>query len=265
MDFVRRAELYSQFMTVMETHVDLSENRGSHGMINFAPMADPWELRGIGEAFLAKARGGKLRMNEKNYVGVRGENFYDQPGLWGLEQRALHGRLSDGEAAVLADALERAGNSENFGFPDNRIARWIDVINRHSELPLGERQLLGEASWLYPDYARPVSTAHLTPKERELWGQLVEKSNVLKRSGRPRIDTNNLTKLIMHNWSWDPIWATAGADQIARIQHARYIAMRKLMREEPIQEVTREFLLDTGLLKAMGESLGIKTRVIAPE
>jgi hypothetical protein len=271
-DYYRRTELFSQMTSIFEMQNDLTGIR-DETTVYFDLMENPAELQQVAFAFFRKAFGGTIDLKQKNYVGIRGEKFYDQPDLWGIEARTLFRNFSNSTVATILDGIEHAGQSENFGLEANRVAKWLDQhydlktvqeVMQNPAISANQKQMMmlqpidDITKRLYPDYYSGLkSTEGLTAREQALWKQLKTKLPG-PQEAQPRLLT-----LIMHDWSKDILFFDKSA-AILQIQMARINAMRKLMRDEPIIEVTRAFLLDSGIYKGIAKSLGIDVGVITP-
>ncbi len=80
-------------LTVTETEVDLSANLVD-GRNYFSVMPSPDSLTKIINSFFRESGDKLVLVDGKNYFGIRGQGFYDDPTLWGLEVRSLHRSLS---------------------------------------------------------------------------------------------------------------------------------------------------------------------------
>ncbi|MFN7685593.1 MAG: hypothetical protein ACK5QT_09295 [Oligoflexia bacterium] len=123
MEFFRRAELFAQMMTVMETQSNLRTILGQFSTLSpgvFKPLMSQLLSSGVsgrplGKGFLAKS-----------YVGIRGDRFYDVPGVWGLEVRAIHSSLSGADTTALLDGIESTGLKAGFGLEEGHIETWLN-------------------------------------------------------------------------------------------------------------------------------------------
>jgi hypothetical protein len=242
-DFYRRTELFSQFTSVMKISDDLKPVMESATAISFSKMGDPHKLSNIWIKFFNKGMrpSAKLDLFEKNYVGLRGEGIYDQPDLWGIEVRSLNRKYDDKKTRALLDGLETSGLREDFGLRPNQMEDWLGESVESSTSNIREL-----SSRLYPDYARTYTdTKHLSSAELKVWKKL-KFNNVDER-----------WKFIMHDWSKDLLFYN-NPKVLEAIRVARIRAMRRHLQEEKPIEIARAFLIESGIYRVFGESLGIK-------
>jgi hypothetical protein len=242
-DYYRRTELFSQFTTIMNISDDLKPVLTGNA-INFEKMSGPRKLRQIWSSFYEKGINpdGKLEMFEKNYVGLRGEGIYDQPDLWGIEVRSLNKKLDDKQTRALLDGFESSGLREDFGLKPKQIEEWL------GDIPSPYSQIRNFSEKLYPEYRFSEHyTNHLTPAELKVWKKLKFKSG----------EADERWKFIMHDWSEDVLFYNNPA-ALEAIRVARIRAMRRQLKDEKPIEIARAFLVESGIYRAFGESLGIK-------
>jgi hypothetical protein len=111
---------------------------------------------------------------------------------------------------------------------------------------------------LYPNYFSRKPPSGLNAQESQVW-KILER----RLQNRPEVAVSRLLTLILHDWTKDVLFYNKPAT-IWQIQMARINAMRKLIRDEKPTDVTRAFLLDSGIYKAFANSLGIDVGVITP-
>jgi len=166
--------------------------------------------------------------------------------------------MSDTSIVALLDGIESSGEAKYFGFNDDRINDWI--INKFQTNDTPEEldsvdRIRTVARMLYPSYDVYLSDElfikHLSKPELELFHRM-KKEQCSRRF-----------VLILHNWADDVLFYD-NPDAITRIKMARTSAMRKLLRGESEKEVTREFLLDSGIYQTLADSLGINASALEP-
>jgi len=292
LDYYRRTELYSQMLSVMDTHVNLAANRDGN-VINFAPLKQETHQNNLKEMILSGASRKPTQRSifSKGYVGLRGEGYYDQPGLWGIEVRAIHRSLPDSTITELLDGFEKTGASPSFGLEEGRIRRWLaeqKLLDRDiREKPFYRRSVAEDVSMkvthrtLPPDAGYQVGPDMVfapdsSNRERglEALTQLVYKLERTQKGSSVKLEAweqrlvlskflsaNPQTRFLFHPWKTDPLFFD---DPVAlrRIEEAKLNAVRKLLREDPAQEVMREFLIDSGVYSQFGKSLGIQVDLI---
>ncbi len=291
-DFYRRTELYSQMVSVMETQVNLSRNSDG-AVVHFGPLtAETFRsnlYQTLYSAFYREVLDRKVF--SKGFVGIRGEGFYDQPSLWGIEVRAIHKSIPDSLMASMLDGFESTSRKSDLGLEEEHIRKWMEAAgietDRQKIEQLGYSPLRGIAKEVqtrtlvkdplddisvedvFPDIGSSITERgrkavrdYLVKYRKADGGNSAPQSELMQvlslgsfRKKYPQM------QLLLQPWETDPLFYNQ-PERILRIQEAKLSVFRKLMRDDPPQEVIREFLIDSGIYDAMGKSLGIRLEVI---
>lgn len=243
-DYYRRTELFAQFTNIMKISDDLKPVKESLTATSFSKMDGPNILFNLWVKFFNKGMrpSAKIKMFEKNYVGIRGEDIYDEPNLWGIEVRSLNRKFDDKKTRALLDGLESSGLREDFGLRPKQVEEWIGELEDPSV------QMRELSTKLYPDYRNSnIQIKHLSPGEHKVWKKLKFKSE----------KADERWKFIMHDWSKDLLFYDNPV-ALKEIRAARIRAMRRHLQQENTVEISRAFLIESGIYRILGESLGIK-------
>ncbi len=263
-DFIRRNELFAQMHSLFETSDDLSPVKIDN-VAYFYPLDGPDKIYIVMRGFMNKGLDGKkVPLNlprEKSYVGTAGEAFYDVEKVYGIEVRAINKKMSNSSIEAMLDGMESSGGAKYFGHTNDRVGEWV---KKQIPKPKGKKGsedyiddsaaiLFDVSKKLYPNFkmSRLPTIEHLNAPELLIWKQM------------SKVPDSHRLRLILHNWGEDLLFYDS-PDTLAKIKMARISAMRKLVRGEGEREVTREFLLDSGIYKRLGDSLGIKVDILEP-
>lgn len=182
------------------------------------------------------------------WVGFRGSDKYDTPGLYGLEYRAISDYSNETEFREMLGAIQGAMLSNDFGIPQETMRRWLaERTGAETDAPEAVAKLWYGRSW--PELFAQAST----PVRRELgwWTRTKLRWN----PGSAHIEL----KMLVHDWSDDPLVFDDEAFK-ARLIGEQKRALARIRRGESINRVMGDFLMDSGLYEAVSRSLGLLGR-----
>lgn len=186
------------------------------------------------------------------WVGFRGVDKYDQPGLWGLEYRAIPAHADTKQTKIVLDAIQEAMVSRSFGWsgPESldRFQRWF--------LSHPHKKSVGDI----------VADAYYN----QGWDQLFRRApSKVKLLGSWIISPfkgrrNREIKMLFHNWANDPLVFENPSLQ-KQITDAQIMALKKLQINRNPNRVVKEFLVDSGLFREVLQSIGVNPdEIITP-
>ena len=306
-EFVRQVELLAQFLSIfdsgnktgrlrqniqiVEGHERVAEN------IRFAPMTAEnlvvflqhlqrhWDYRRAiapqnklyRSIFLEQWRrsGGVLGDEVKQgWIGPRGYDFYEYPGLWGIEYRAIGADANLDALGVVLDAIQRHLDQQlsimatNHGesleawdqyLRERRVSlsggfylAWYHWYNKHS-------QELREAPHRLLDFEAAIAggDAHLTEYKKVMAAQIA--------MGAQHVENTEI-KMLYHDWRWDPLFYDdpKALDRIALAQSVALSELQTLPADAypEIRAIMQRFIVRSGLLQTITESLGVPMSLI---
>jgi len=247
-DFFRRANLASEMITILESGMEIGLVRNSE-YISFAPLSGG-ALRLATQYFLDVAQGQSPIIGDKlkmAWVGFRGSDKYDQPGLWGLEVRGIPSNSDPTTIQHFLDAIQYDMNQEDYGISQDRMSRWIKKYDVKWNVP----QMIA-ATWYNRSWEVLFKNAPAEIRSR---------INVFRKWRLPqRYQDNDEVKMLLFDWSRDPLFFDK-PDQIERIQRAQVQAWKQLMKNPQNRyAILKNFLLESGLYRTVMSSIGISVK-----
>lgn len=244
-EFYRRANLLAELVAIdkMSPIQNISK-----GKTTFFGSIDGSFLSGIYE-YLESVR---LNREERigsdykmGYVGFRGADTYDQPGLYGFEYRSLAPWKSLKLQKKIADAIMAGLAREDYGFTEAELTDWsaaqgLDLQDKNSVLTALEDLWYGKTF-------EKLSQDPLNPLEQWM------------------IEQNRGLMMLLHDWSKDPLYTNdpQGADLIQQEQKLALSRLKK--REAATVHLLRDFIWRSGLMDKVLQSFKIDRSDVALE
>ncbi len=244
-DFIGRSNLAAEMVTILESAGRITTNADKTGMHfdSFSKAA----YDNLVEYFTDLGHGTAKPIADDfkdGWIGVRGPDAYDQPGLWGLEYRAIDGADNPKIMREVLNGIQGRMVSGDYGVSDARLKKWLGFRDPREAMfdamPNGE--------WKDVISAMP--------------SELSESTAWLKRYIRHQeYKENHGLKMIFHDWSKHPLFFDRPAN-LKKILAEQQAAIRELKEGTNPDEVIRRFLLKSGLYEDVLGSVGVKvTRV----
>jgi hypothetical protein len=237
-DYFRRANLLSEMISVFEGY-PIKMNQS--GTAIFFGYLQPGDLKIVQRFFREAAQGrtpAPLSDQIKiGWIGFRGSDKYDQPGLYGFEYRAVGEDTRPQFVKAVLNGLQYGMVKNELGISRADMQRWQD-----------EHQGLGiEALWYHQNGTLVRQGGHLPPEVQAQFS---------KAKVSAGLKGDDAVRMLAYNWSEDPIvWGnTALAD---RIREAQGEAIQAIASGLAPNDAIRVFLAESGLLEATAGSLGM--------
>ncbi len=247
-DFYRRVNLLAEMSTLFDDGFPIEE-KARRKIVYFAPLRAE-NLVGVTRYFRRVGQGRRRPIGDEYkqaWVGFRGSDTYDQPGLYGLEYRAILGDVDEIIYRERLNDIQRAMVRREYGLDKSRIKTW-----------LGERsapEAVGK-SW----YNRPWEEL-LQSASSEVKGQL--KPRLVKVLASKKNTTAHVEiKMLVHDWSDDPlVFGDVALEK--KITGAQARALARLNPSlENLSIVMHDFLIDSGLYERVAQSLKSSSRTL---
>lgn len=215
--------------------------------IHFGPLTGE-NLENLTKALLARSLGIPLHLGSEYkiaYVGFRGEDFYDQGGLIGMEYRAIVAKDDPEVIAAVLDAIQWSLHKADYGITPERFERWLRVQSV-AEIPPAKT-----IARTYHNHAWSEVFANAPGEMHQRLG-LWEKSLLRISSYR-----HSELKMLIHDWGNDPLFFD-DFDKRERILTEQRYALERILRFEGTTRVVRDFLIDSGLYEDIPASIGVQ-------
>lgn len=245
-DFVRRANLVTEMIGVVEEGISVRPVLGAKGDLLYSSLND-MDLQGVTQYFEDVAGGMKPTIQDRfkmGAVGMHGADKYDQPGLWGLQVRAIDYDTPPALAQNLLESLEHAMRSGDYGLPHAQLKRWLKRAS-----PASDQVAL---AW----YNRSIGKVYVSmPSDiRSLFKGNRKYQQILDAL----CEQNEEVKMLAFDWSRDPVvFGNSALEEKILEQQMR--AIKSLLKgDSDPTEVVAEFLVKSGLYEAQLASLKLK-------
>ena len=260
-DFFRRSNLAAEMLTVL--HEGGSITREAHGAVTYFDSVPVENLRGDTNYFLKFSKGQEPKIGARykmGWVGMRGTDTYDKPGLWGLEVRSISSGTDPEVARGFLNGVQQSMNTSAYGVSREQMGRWLEGVSEHQIDDRIARAWYGQSVNPYAKSADVFFERASIAVQAKL-GQgapfLAAKDKILDAmTGRKEV------KMLLFDWSTDPLVFEnpALAEKIASEQ-LRAID-RILNTPEPnVNDIVSDFLVDSGLYAEVMKSLGVRAKV----
>lgn len=221
-------------------------------------------LQGVTKYFadISKGKNPKIGDDYKmGWVGMRGSDKYDEPGLWGLEYRAISEESDEKNVKVILDGVQAKMINQDFGITEARMEKWLKQVAKNPSLkrvPEKIADLLYQKDWFdLAELASPKVKDEL--RSNGLLSNLFTRLNLRKSS-----IYNKQLKMLVHDWSKDPLFFDKPG-KIRKIEEAQVAALRRIREEVKVHKyndpvlagIMQDFFEDSGLMVDVFKSIGV--------
>ncbi|MGZ6480599.1 MAG: hypothetical protein ACXWQE_14910, partial [Bdellovibrionales bacterium] len=249
-DYYRRANFALELIDILQVKENI--NPIENGEYTYWSHLDAENLGGVA-AYLLDAARGKVRAIADDfklaYIGFRGSDKYDEPGLFGFEIRYFPPPVRKTKraaelAALYADGIQKGLVTRNYGVSPEQMSAWIQA----NQKPKQKLPNLIASTW----YDR---------SERDLIKNLPAESRALVNVGAIEdavAASGDQAKILFHRWDLDPL-AQGNAAWQALILAQQKIAIDRVLKNPRVTaKAVREFLMDSQIAQRFVESIGAK-------
>lgn len=247
-DFYRRVNLASEMITIMEDGSPITERVKGSGkdQIYIFGSLRPDNLVQMANYLVEHGKGNlPLPLKDKlkiAWVGFRGEDKFDSPGLMGMEFRSIYGHTDLEVYRRFLNTVQKSWVQQNLGLPQSNIEEWL------TENYQGDYEKALKDSWYQKEWKDVISKAPRDLKDEMGWWGLRKLSKKLGSS-------NQEVKMLFHDWSHDPLFFN-NLEKQQTIRSAQIQAIRLLNRNsDSINSIMQDFLLSSGLYESVLNSL----------
>jgi hypothetical protein len=253
-DFFRRANLAAEMIDIVEEGGKISTHGEADGQIFFAP-AGTTTIWGVTTYFEHLARGVDRRPGDSYkmaWVGMRGSDKYDRPGLWGIEVRSVGSKSDTALYRKFLDSLQFAMNMQEYGVKKDRMSKWLELgVRRNESAPAAV-----EGIWYNKPWEALFKQAPLPVRLKLLWSQKQKKSTFQAFGNE-----HDEVKMLFFDWSHDPLFFD-NPKALKEIVSAQKAAVSEILAgKTKINEVMKTFLRDSGLYKEVLRSVGLNMQM----
>jgi|CXWL01.1.fsa_nt_gi hypothetical protein len=249
-DFYRRVNLLAEMTTIIDDGASVDMNVS--GKITYFGYAKPWTISGVTEYFenAALRRYWPIQDTFKiAWVGFRGSDKYDQPGLYGFEYRAISAGANETDYRDILDRIQQSMLRDDYGIAKDRIRQWL--AGRTASNAVTD-------AWYNQDWSVLVRNAKPEAKEAlgltGIFNRILWEVGIKKTFGWDQ-DSHTELKMLMHDWSKDPLTFQDEAFQ-RKIADQQLRALARYRKGESVNALISDFLLDSGLYAAVSRSIG---------
>lgn len=183
------------------------------------------------------------------YVGFRGADTYDRPGLYGFEYRSITPWKSPFIQKRVADRISEGLMHESYGFTEKSLTDWVNFRGIDLKEPNAVSAFL-ENIW----YGKQIEVLfnELPPHLKYL-----EHDEKFQARLKPAIDKNEAIMMLMYDWSQDPLYFN-DPDGVARLNQEQLSALNKIAAgSTSLQPILRNFIWRSGLMDKLLQSFEI--------
>lgn len=250
-DFFRRTNLFAEMFGVVDKG-DAIYDSEHDGAIYFSSLKAE-ALADVTRYFLDVAEGKSPKIGDTfkdAWVGMRGSDKYDQPGLWGIEYREVSRSDSPGQVKIILDAVQWSMSQDSYGLGKERVQRWMASRPPWIKVPDMLRM-----SW----YNQPWKT--LFKSMPPLVKQRVGIERQVREAFEQKFKQHTEAKMLFFDWSKDPL-VFAHPELAEKIANAQVRAISQIEAGGKINATMKEFLEDTGLFRLVAQSIGVSIDVL---
>jgi hypothetical protein len=251
-DYYRRLNLGLEMITVMNRNTGIAIRQSADGTATYFGPISGNNIKTVFDAF--NETNPKTAIVHTGWAGFRGQGYYDNPNLWGIEVRAVSKTLPPYLHREVLDSVQHAMISKDFGISQSELTNWISERTSlkdkilHRIRPAGRATSIREglsSLWYTSDEA--LLSYHAAGFTDEEWKHLTE---------------NNIElKMLIHDWSKDTLLIQQ-PKLLSQIRESQKIALENLKSGTPANEVMRKFLKDSELYTATLNSIGLNLRTV---
>jgi hypothetical protein len=237
-DFVRRANLLAEMISIYEGAPILRREHGTEVIFAYYKAE---ELSEVQRFFAAAGRGEPARIADTTmgWASARSSDKYDEPGLWGIEYRAISDDTPPELVRAVLNGLQYDMRKNDLGISPKHLKDWQKA---HPGRNI-------ESLWYHRSEPLAAQGESLPADARKLLGH---------RRVQAALKKDDAVRLLAYNWADDPlVWGNA--ELVEKIEQARQSALEALIDDQmDTSDVLREFLADSGLLEATAASLNMR-------
>lgn len=257
-EFYRRVNLLAEMVEVFTNRrrLFMKIDEDDKNVTNFGTTTSD-KISGIFEYFLNVSNGSKPQIGDKfkmGYVGMRGSDKYDSPGLWGLEYRALSRNGQRSIYMTILNKIQELMDNGNMGISDNEMSDWFDFKNLDST-----KKIKNAISNSYYRKKKVSPDGYHNEKLNQILGEL--KPDQLKQLNE-LAEENLSIMMIFHNWDED-ILVYNNPEVLEKIYKAQMRAAHKIVklmkktkedeRKKETVNAVQMFLKDSRLITLFAE------------
>jgi hypothetical protein len=235
-------------ITVIKRGRGISVRRAKDGTaIYFGPVSAS-DISHVFDSFYYAKRGsppGRATAVHIGWAGFRGNGYYDDPDLWGIEVRSVSKRLPPHLHHEILDSVQHAIVTRDFGTTREDLMRWVNK-NPEKRSGAGAGNEI-RSLWYNDGQSRAIekrqsmyTAAGFTDSE---WTQLT--SNHIELG------------MVVHDWSQDTLLIDH-PERLGKIQAEQNIALKKLKAGEDPSSVMKSFLVQSGIYESVLKSIGLQ-------
>lgn len=266
-DFVRRANAVAEMIGILwhgQSITEIKEKESEKSNIIYFKFLKADDLGSIFSYLRDIAHGLRTQISRNiAWVSFRGLNKYDDPELWGMENRWLNADAPSEIAREFLDTVQTAMLNDEYGIPDERPKQWSEwLVKKNIKY---YRDGFAKA-WFHkddwesvlqqaPDHIRKFWERTDGPFTR-LWARLQGKPTFHEKLALFR-ETDASLDLLFHDWSFDPLLFD-DPKKLARIADEQLRALNRILAGEDLRPAVQDFLKDSELFTLFAASLGGK-------
>ena len=252
-DYHRRSNLLSEILGIFS---GADFDAVGLGILNEFDILSDHHLYQATQYFLERGLGRTPALDDDlkmAFVGMRGSDKYDKPGLWGQEYRMINALDDEGVVKQVLNGIQWQMNNNEFGISADQIRKW------RGHLPWGDvKSRVSELSYnRHPDTLIAKAPKSVLAALTDNAKAYLNKQMITKGVQRvTRLDKNKELKMLLHDWSHDTLFFDNPPFQ-QKILEAQVKAVKKLDAKIPSPlNIVQEFLWESGIAQAVAESMG---------
>lgn len=241
-EYYRRVNLVSEMLTITKQSGGIYAKTGE-GIVYFDSLTAK-KLKGVTKYFEDLAAGKNPEVGDQYkmaWVGLRGSDKYDQPGLYGYEFRNITAQGDPIEDEKLLNSIQWSINKDEYGISEQKISDWTNKYH-----PGKSPSDAVASTWYNQSFHSLYKQANPLVRENiGLWGRmsLWVSSN------------NKAVKMLLYDWTKDPILFDK-PELSKKILEKQVDAIKKIRSDADPDEVLRDFLKESNLLEIFARSIG---------
>ncbi len=254
----RRINLLAEFVSVLKLRRISANKRFSWSRLStlhFFDSINPNFLSGIYRYFAGEWKYKKLGdLFKMGWVGFRGSDAYDQPNLYGYEYRSISDSSSLPLRKKILSNLQKGMRSQEYGLSSPSMLDWVRSkgVNIRDENAVSA---LWESTWYKQSYTTLLK--RLPAYLRPILGGPV-RSFLKVASLRFSWMGNEATKMLLYDWSTDPLFHADPIAQKKLIEEQQRALNRYFKNGEALNVVLKDFVWSSGLLERVAQTFGLE-------
>lgn len=252
-DHFRRANLAAELVYLIEREEVLFNH--SVGRTKYFAALTKENLAGVTSYFQSVADGKPKRIGDQfklGWIGFRGSDKYDAPGLFGYEFRAIQEGSTTKVEGALMDAVRDGMTTGETGLSKDVYQAWLKEQPKNAKI----EDLV--ASNLYN---RPWDKVHESASKQVAEIYSADDFKTLVQQVTPTGTEHLELKMLFHDWSKDPI--LYGQPKLSeKILNYQIRAVKELRRnsKRPVDEIVSDFAKYSGLYDEVLKSVGVRIK-----